>query len=284
LSTFLIGTALAGSGTDYSVQGSNWEGTCADGERQSPIAIQSTTIDPDDVEFTWDAFQPSKYDMEREWTTSIGDSIKLTPTSEENPITVKGGYLPEGNYILAQFHMHWGDDVRGGSEHTLDDKRYFSEVHLVHYKEEYGTIGDSLDKGDGLAVLGFFIETGAEEETNLDRILNQALDAGDGANVSFELGEMVNDDFDEFFRYEGSLTTPTCNEAVQWTVFRRPLKITDATKEKMLAGTTLDNNFRVTMPLNDRKVKFYHNDINFSSSPVNMASVMLATCAVYLNL
>jgi len=40
----------------------------------------------------------------------------------------------------------------------------------------------------------------AEEETNLDRILNQALDAGDGANVSFELGEMVNDDFDEFFR------------------------------------------------------------------------------------
>ena len=41
----------------------------------------------------------------------------------------------------------------------------------------------------------------AEEETNLDRILNQALDAGDGANVSFELGEMVNDDFDEFFRW-----------------------------------------------------------------------------------
>ena len=40
----------------------------------------------------------------------------------------------------------------------------------------------------------------AEEETNLDRILNQALDAGDGANVSFKLGEMVNDDFDEFFR------------------------------------------------------------------------------------
>ena len=40
----------------------------------------------------------------------------------------------------------------------------------------------------------------AEEETNLDKILNQALDAGDGANVSFEIGEMVNDNFDEFFR------------------------------------------------------------------------------------
>ena len=63
--------------------------------------------------------------MNREWTTSIGEGIKLTPTSAENPITVKGGYLPDGNYILAQFHMHWGDDVRGGSEHTLNDKRYF---------------------------------------------------------------------------------------------------------------------------------------------------------------
>ena len=87
-----------------------------------------------------------------------------------------------------------------------------------------------------------------------------------------------------FLRYEGSLTTPTCNEAVQWTVFRRPLKITDATKEKMLAKTSLDNNFRVTMPLNDRKVKFYHNDINFSSAPITTASVLLATCAAFLNL
>ena len=39
-----------------------------------------------------------------------------------------------------------------------------------------------------------------EEETNLDEVLTSALDAGDGANVSFELGEMVNDDFDQFFR------------------------------------------------------------------------------------
>ena len=94
--------------------------------------------------------------------------------------------------------------------------------------------------------------------------------------------DVMNDNF--VFRYEGSLTTPTCNEAVQWTVFRRPLKITDATKAKMLAGTTSDNNFRVTMPLNDRKVKFYHNDINFSSAPVNAASILFATCAAYLNL
>ena len=71
-----------------------------------------------------------------------------------------GGYL-ENEYTLAQFHCHWGDEFRGGSEHTLNGQRYFAEVHLVHYKTEYGGLNDdSLGNGDGLAVLGYFIDAG----------------------------------------------------------------------------------------------------------------------------
>ena len=78
-----------------------------------------------------------------------------------------GGDLP-GEYTLAQFHFHWGSSDHGGSEHTLEGEQFFSEVHLVHFKSEYETIGNSVDKSDGLAVLGFFIEEDPSLEVKND--------------------------------------------------------------------------------------------------------------------
>ena len=41
-------------------------------------------------------------------------------------------------------------------------------------------------------------------------------------------------------RYAGSLTTPTCNEAVVWTVFSDPIKITKSTMEFMNSFTKVN--------------------------------------------
>ena len=38
--------------------------------------------------------------------------------------------LEDGEYTLGQFHFHWGSGADKGSEHTVDGKRYFAEVHL----------------------------------------------------------------------------------------------------------------------------------------------------------
>ena len=37
---------------------------------------------------------------------------------------------------------------------------------------------------------------------------------------SFDMTKLMPHDLDEFYRYNGGLTTPTCNEVVTWTVFK----------------------------------------------------------------
>jgi len=45
-------------------------------------------------------------------------------------------------------------------------------------------------------------------------------------NGDFALGDVVGGcDMDAFYRYQGSLTTPGCNEVVRWTVFQDTMKI-----------------------------------------------------------
>lgn len=42
-------------------------------------------------------------------------------------VRLTGGALP-GHYRAAQFHFHWGDSGRPGSEHTIDGERFPMEV------------------------------------------------------------------------------------------------------------------------------------------------------------
>lgn len=51
-----------------------------------------------------------------------------------------------------------------------------------------------------------------------------------GANVALSLDISIQDllldvDLTKYYRYHGSLTTPGCNEAVVWTVFQQPIRI-----------------------------------------------------------
>jgi len=56
-------------------------------------------------------------------------------------------------------------------------------------------------------------------------VTSQATAAGKPLPSLFEL---LPTDTKKFYRYEGSLTTPTCNSAVVWTVFETPLTVSAA--------------------------------------------------------
>ena len=76
----LLSTALAGAGTDYSVQGENWDGVCATGKRQSPIAIQGTATEK---EYNIDPFILNNYSRDNTFDVTLDHSIKMTPEATD---------------------------------------------------------------------------------------------------------------------------------------------------------------------------------------------------------
>jgi carbonic anhydrase len=108
-------------------------------------------------------------------------------------------------YRLLQFHVHQP------AEHLLNGRRFPLEIHFVHAGPD-GILG----------VLGVFAETGAASLP-----LQAALDS---------LGADVHPALDpngflptrrDFFRYEGSLTTPPCSETVDWVVLENPITVSE---------------------------------------------------------
>ena len=94
------------------------------------------------------------------------------------------------------------------------------ELHLVHVKES----ANNTDS-DRLAVLGILFKIQEEDNTKIKE-LTDALEKVKFKDEKFMLRNtlplvsLMPEDTDEFYRYQGSLTTPGCNEIVVWTVFK----------------------------------------------------------------
>uniref|UniRef100_A0A183BX46 Carbonic anhydrase n=1 Tax=Globodera pallida TaxID=36090 RepID=A0A183BX46_GLOPA len=204
---------------------STWGGRCQTGTRQSPINIKS------------------------EWFSSKADKLTFGNYDQSGPITLvnnghsvvvlgfdqwpKQPYITGGGlgakYVLHQFHFHWAHSLNG-SEHTVDGQFYEAELHLVHGKEGL-SFAEALAHSDGLAVLGKFLELqNGTTPTSMDVLegaLGQVVNAGASVQLdAYNIGLHLPPCPGKYFRYNGSLTTPYCEEVVVWTVFAQPAPIT----------------------------------------------------------
>ncbi|KAK1881124.1 Carbonic anhydrase 4 [Dissostichus eleginoides] len=204
---------------------------CA-GSRQSPIDIvsASATADSNLTAFTFTNYDNNSALKE---IKNTGKTVKITLTSG---IKISGGGLSEP-YDSLQFHLHWGNGSSvPGSEHTVNGKRYPMELHIVNSKATYnGDTALALKDSTGLAALGFFIEEmsgnaiGQPAKWNvLSSYLSEIVTSGQSYTVpsGISLDDLLKGvDRSKYYRYLGSLTTPTCNEAVVWTVFKDTIKV-----------------------------------------------------------
>ncbi|XP_071318514.1 carbonic anhydrase XVb [Trachinotus anak] len=202
------------------------------GTRQSPIDIVSASATVNDA---LTAFTFTNYSSTTA-LTKIENTGKTLKVAIASGVKVSGGDLPE-TYESLQFHLHWGNGSSvPGSEHTVDGKRYPMELHIVNIKSSLnGNTTLAVADSTGLAALGFFIEVMSGNETgqpaswkNLTSYLTSITNSGDSVKMApgISLDDLLGGvDRSSYYRYLGSLTTPTCNEAVVWTVFKEPIKV-----------------------------------------------------------
>jgi len=270
----LSSTAQAAS-WDYS-NNSYWQTQgypeCGGNGKQSPIdidtslATQMTLVEDDFANFTFSVGY--KIVTSGPLINDGGHTLKFS-VDESHGARISGGPL-NNSYILNQFHLHWGSTNGQGSEHTLNGEMFDGELHLVHYNAAYDNISHALWEGlpNGLAVVGIFLkeitmwdqEMGVQDSNTVNSLRMGAMElsrpwygpSAPSADIEVRLIDFISSisDLTGLYHYEGSLTTPTCNEIVQWLVLDKPLLLRKngllpaLRKNKDSYGNYIQDNYR----------------------------------------
>ncbi|ESN89919.1 hypothetical protein HELRODRAFT_186240 [Helobdella robusta] len=287
---FVIHIPLVSSSGDWSYTGENgpnhWGSLCRSGSQQSPINIDIGKS-KHDQELGQFIFSPDYFNYTFKYNLSNnGHSVMLTPDSSAQ-LTVSGGGLP-GTYRLAQFHFHWGGPSSAGSEHTLNNKQYQAEVHLVHYNLNYDNIGSAATSKDGLAVIGVFLEAGKSVgNVVIEKIANRLSNSCAtvlSSNCTIDnmrLIDILPFNHDNYFRYQGSLTTPPCSESVVWTVFQKPISVT---KEQLQSFFRIQDSHSHELHNNFRPVQKYKKPVTKSFSSEGSRHVLTISVLAFSSL
>ncbi|KAI3371291.1 hypothetical protein L3Q82_023908, partial [Scortum barcoo] len=221
------------------------------GAFQSPIDIKSELLrfDP-----TLRPIEVQNYNLLPNEQLTLGNNGHSVQISLPSKMYISS--LPQ-RYTAAQLHFHWGSSGRpAGSEHMVNSKQYAAEMHVVHYNsDKYPNMSSAVDKSDGLAVLGVLIEIGEFNPAfeHFLKFINGIKYRDQKVKVpGFNIRALLPERLDEYYRYDGSLTTPPCFPSILWTMFRN--HVTVSRKQFLTLATALYSSHAqdsVPVPLND---------------------------------
>ena len=231
----------------YDQTGSTWGGDCQSGIIQSPINIKTSDAEKDNSKFSFKSI-----DYTTIQSTSItyqhGYSIS-TPSLDNGDITVVINGT-EFKYKIANIHFHLK------SEHTIDDKLYKMEMHVVHENT------NTSDTNNLHMVIGYIFESGDDYE---DNSFLESIGFNTGETVTnVNVKDIVKQE--DIYYYKGSLTTPPCTEDVNWVVVKDIKKMSKSQYDKFaeyvikLNANYKDGNNRKPLDLNGRKVYLSEDD------------------------
>ncbi|MDE2697032.1 MAG: carbonic anhydrase family protein [Chloroflexota bacterium] len=152
----------------------------------------------------------------------------------KNPVlSLRSG---DRTYELASLHMH------APSEHRVEGAEFAAELHLVH-----------ADAAGDFAVVGLLFEPG-EANPIVQAILDAAPATGEtvAGGIALNASTCVPSGT-AYYAYDGSKTTPPCDEGVAWHVMRDPLTISREQVNGLLAIGGGPTN-RPIQPIGSRRI------------------------------
>lgn len=198
---------------------------CAQGVNQSPINIVSSVH----------AGLPA---IGFDYNTAPKEILNNGHTVQVNVENGSSIIIDNKQYKLIQFHFHTP------SENHIAGHSFPLEAHFVHAS------------ADGhLAVVAVMFEEG-KENTQLAKFWKEMpMKAGERHNIHGDTKEInhILPQEREYYRFNGSLTTPPCTEGVKWMVMKHPMSISKAQVEKFMHAVHGPDN-RPVQPLNARVI------------------------------
>ena len=197
---------------------------CSAGKNQSPINLTSM-VEGDLPQMT------IEYYGQGTEVVNNGHAVQVNVV-DGSSIRVKGH-----GFVLKQFHFH------SPSENIIDGRSFPLEAHFVH-----------LDDQGNIAVVAVMFEEGA---VNLE--LEKAwAQMPEHAGAKDKLKKAINPvnllpAERDYYRFNGSLTTPPCSEGVNWFVMKDVVTASKAQIEKFQKVMGHPNN-RPVQPLNSRVI------------------------------
>lgn len=197
---------------------------CAQGKNQSPIDLTG---------FIEAELAP----LGLSYTTQTAEILNNGHTVQANfapgsKLTVDGR-----EFELKQVHFH------APSENQIQSKSYAMEAHLVH-----------ADANGALAVVAVMIEPGAENAALKALWENMPEKEGDKNPIKQGItGEALLPKSRDYYRFNGSLTTPPCSEGVRWLVMKNPITASQEQIDRFTKVMGHPNN-RPLNPTNARPV------------------------------
>ena len=140
-------------------------------------------------------------------------------------------------FELKQFHFH------APSENHINGNSYPMEAHLVH-----------ADENGKLAVIAVMFVEGPANQSIANAWSHMSGKAGDRQSLSSAVSaEGILPSNRDYYRFNGSLTTPPCSEGVWWLVMKETVTASKEQIEKFSQIMGYPNN-RPIQPLNARPV------------------------------